>query len=75
MGLPLRALYTMHMQVIGKPCVGNLHAHLPGLGSIRLKQGQETGKAECIGARLGDEPCAILLERMEVGHKKREAIC
>lgn len=68
MGLPLRALHTMHVQV-----VGNLHAQLLGLGSVRLKQSQETGKAECTRARLGDEACALLLERWRWG--TREAIC
>lgn len=59
------------------PGIGGHHAHLLGLGSIALclSKAKLQREAECIGVRPGDEACAILLERMEVGQKKREAIC
>lgn len=45
------------------------------LGASCLSKAKLQREAECTGVRPGDEACAILLGRMEVGQKKREAIC
>lgn len=45
------------------------------LEASHLSKAKLQREAECIGVRSGDEACAILPVRMEVGQKKREAIC